>query len=48
MSSYDPPEIRQLGSVEKVTQGQNFSVPDGDSGTTGNRGGGKQGRGGDH
>jgi hypothetical protein len=42
---YQTPEVRDLGRVEQVTQGQNFSTPDGDSGTTGNRGGGKQGGG---
>jgi hypothetical protein len=41
--TYRAPEVIELGSIEQVTEGQDFSVPDGDSGTTGNRGQGKKG-----
>lgn len=44
--TYRAPEVIELGSIEQVTEGGHFSVPDGDSGTTGNRGQGRNGSGG--
>lgn len=43
MAAYETPSVEELGNVEDVTQGQHFSRVDGNSGTTGNRGGGNGG-----
>lgn len=40
---YQAPEVRELGSIEQVTQGKFFSRGDGNSGTVGNRGNGNGG-----
>lgn len=37
---YQTPEVRELGSIEQVTQGKFFSNPDGNSGGVGNNGNG--------
>jgi len=41
MSDYEPPEITELGSVAEVTEGNNFSRPDANSGSNRGRGKGK-------
>jgi hypothetical protein len=38
MTEYEPPKLERIGDVREVTGGQRFSRPDGNSGTTGNRG----------
>jgi len=40
MKEYASPEIATLGPIETVTEGRHFSRVDGNSGTTGNNGGG--------
>jgi hypothetical protein len=40
MDRYHTPTVRELGTIEKVTQGQFFSRVDGNSGNTGNQGDG--------
>ena len=40
MREYVSPKLDELGSIEEVTEGGHFSVPDGCSGTVGNRGSG--------